>query len=482
MTYLFLFSRYFLAAVFAVAALAKLRNLAGTRQALIEFGISGWLARRAALLLPASELACAAGLIPPVTAKLAALALAVLLTIFTAAIGLNLLRGRRPSCACFGAVNSSPIGPQTILRNLVLLAMAGCGATGRLGFGASAALTGEITSPMPVILAILAATLAATTWLAFHLLRQNGRLMIRLEAVEAKLGIDPPHARPPAGLPVGTAAPSFFVEQMPGHKISSRDLLDTPLPVLLVFTGSNCGACEALYADFARWHSEERSRLLVVPIVSGPAAGIRAQTEAHGFTNVFLPSGSNVADLFLAAATPSAVLLRGAKVASPLAEGAEAIRQLANDTLARAMPALSMGHPVPALQVKDLNGKPFEVASLLGHRTVLLFWSTTCGYCSQMLDDIKMWERQRSHAAPELIVVSAGSLAENRAQSFRSRVLLDGEFIVGDALGSSGTPSALLIDESARIASEVQVGAQEVLALLEAATPVAAIRQEEAIR
>ena len=96
---------------------------------------------------------------------------------------------------------------------------------------------------------------------------------------------------------------------------------------------------------------------------------------------------------------------------------------------------------------------------------MVLFWSTTCGFCQQMLADIKDWELTRGADAPELLVISSGEVEENRKQGFRSPVLLDAVWGAGDVLGAGGTPSALLIDENGVVASEVGVGGPAVLAL-----------------
>ena len=60
------------------------------------------------------------GLARPAAAALAGLVLLV----FTGLLILNLARGRRPPCACFGASSRRPIGPGSLVRNLVLLALA----------------------------------------------------------------------------------------------------------------------------------------------------------------------------------------------------------------------------------------------------------------------------------------------------------------------------------------------------------------------
>jgi sec-independent protein translocase protein TatA len=47
----------------------------------------------------------------------------------------------------------------------------------------------------------------------------------------------------------------------------------------------------------------------------------------------------------------------------------------------------------------------------------------------------------------------------------RSTVVLDQQFVVRRAFGASGTPSAVLVDEEGKIASEVAVGGQAILEL-----------------
>jgi len=99
----------------------------------------------------------------------------------------------------------------------------------------------------------------------------------------------------------------------------------------------------------------------------------------------------------------------------------------------------------------------------------LLFWNPDCGFCQQMLADIKAWERDPAEDGPQLLVVSTGQPDANRAQGFRARVVLDAGFQAGQLFGATGTPAAVLLDEECRVASGVGVGAAEVLALARAA-------------
>src|ERR1700733_14968252 len=117
-------SRLLLAVVFAIAGIAKLSDLGGTRKTLADFGVPEFLARGAALLQPLFELACAAALIPSISAWWGAAGVLAMLLLFTGAIVVNMARGRTRDCHCFGQLHSERIGWKTIVRNASLSAVA----------------------------------------------------------------------------------------------------------------------------------------------------------------------------------------------------------------------------------------------------------------------------------------------------------------------------------------------------------------------
>jgi hypothetical protein len=82
-----------------------------------------------------------------------------------------------------------------------------------------------------------------------------------------------------------------------------------------------------------------------------------------------------------------------------------------------------------------------------------------------MLDDLKAWEAAASPTAPKLLVVSTGAVEANRALGLRAPVLVDQASTIAPAFGANGTPMAVLVDEEGRIASDLAVGAPDVLAL-----------------
>jgi len=106
-----------------------------------------------------------------------------------------------------------------------------------------------------------------------------------------------------------------------------------------------------------------------------------------------------------------------------------------------------------------------DLQGFRGYKTLVLFWNPGCGFCSRMVDDLKSWEANPPASAPQLVLVSTGSVEPNQELGLASVTLLDDGFNTGRAFGASGTPSAVLIDKNGKIASDVGVGAPEVLRL-----------------
>ena len=96
-------------------------------------------------------------------------------------------------------------------------------------------------------------------WLAFQLVRQNGRLLLRLEAIEKRLTPRTETKRPAAaGLPAGTLAPDFDLPDLTGvrHKLSEFRGKNA----VLIFFNPSCGFCSKMAADLAALRAEVDNR------------------------------------------------------------------------------------------------------------------------------------------------------------------------------------------------------------------------------
>ena len=479
-----LIARLLLALVFVVAGVAKLADPKGSRQAIIDFGVPSALATPLGILLPLAELAVAVALIPASTAWWGAVGALGLLLLFIVGIGNSLARGRKPDCHCFGQLHSAPAGGKTLARNAALAAVAGFVIwQGYNGAGPSA--VGWLSSPSAtqiaaLIFALVVLGLLVGAWaLLLQLVRQNGRLLSRIEALEGwrLAGGDVPSANGSAtGLPVGAQAPGFELPGLDGERLTLDSLLASGKPAMLVFTSSGCGPCTEMLPEIARWQEDQAETLTISLISGGEPEENRAKSSEHGLRDVLLEDGE-VSEKYAVHGTPSAVLVRpDGTIGSSIAVGGEAIGALmayargyaAAQREAMPVGGPELGEPAPDLRLADLEGHTVDLEDFRGEKTLVLFWDPGCGFCQQILPDLKRWEENRPEDAPKLLVVSAGAQKANREQGFSSTVVLDQEFAVGRAFGADGTPSAVLVDEEGKVASELALGTMEVLDLTRA--------------
>lgn len=289
----------------AIAGVAKLADRKGAEQAARDFGL-GRFAPGVAVMLPLVELALAAALVPASSARIAAVGAVLLLAAFTVAIATALARGRRPDCHCFGRLHSSASGPTTLLRNAGLAAVA-------------VVVAGRPAAPVGWIeLSVSGAgvLVGAQALLAYVLLRRYGRALRRIEELEA--GVERP-----AALAVGDEAPEVELPQFGAGETTLRGLLEPGRALLLVFVDPGCGPCHALLPELAGWIDDR-----VLPVfVSRGDLDTNAVFAEYG--EVLLQREHEVAELYGAHATPSAVLIDpDGRIARPLAIGRDAIREL----------------------------------------------------------------------------------------------------------------------------------------------------------
>jgi peroxiredoxin len=337
---LLLTSRLLLVVVFALAGITKLLDVSGTRQALVSFGIPARLGKSVGITLPIAEFVVAIALIPRPTAWWGALGAVMLLSLFVVGISVALARGYAPDCHCFGQLYSAPVGRSTLVRNVALIAVAGFvlwqgwddPGTSVVAWVGNASVADRV---LFLAVGIMTAGLIAEGWLLLQLMRQHGRLLLRLDELEARHGASgqvpaspsaPAHTR--QQLPIGSVAPAFALHDLEEETVSLAELLALGKPVFLVFTDPDCGSCTTLLPEIARWQ-QARSQVTVAMITRGTPESIRAKLTDLRIHRVLLQRDREVARTYGAQATPSAVLVqRDGTIGSHLALGPVSIRSL----------------------------------------------------------------------------------------------------------------------------------------------------------
>jgi peroxiredoxin/uncharacterized membrane protein YphA (DoxX/SURF4 family) len=499
-----LMARLSLALIFGVAGIAKAADAAGSRRAIIGFGVPERLAPLLAPCLPFAEILVALALIPSSTAWWGAIGALALLLTFAVVIGVNLARGQSPDCRCFGQIHSRPVSWRTFARNLLLAAVAALVVVkGRVEPGLSALnwlndlKTAELIN---LIFAILVTGLLA--WICVFLsrmLKQQEKLLGGMEALRAALTDDgevlPVEHKeatlPQEGLPVGAKAPKFSLATVNGGEMSLDDLLAPGKFVLLLFAGPNCWGCKVILPMVRAWERDYSDRLTVCILSNGDLDESQSKMSRYEISHLLLDEGSEVADEYQAKWTPAAVLIHpDGRIASQNAYGDDPIREMVKGLVASGqlspgssngkgasghIPQIStrhsvrnIGEQVPQFSLPDLSGNRIDSEDLIGSPTLLIFWHPLCDFCAAMLDDLVSWEEAAPADAPRLVLIVCGEVEDKKSLShdLKSPTLLDSAFEIGPMFGTKYTPSAILIDGEGRIASGLAIGDPNVRALI----------------
>ena len=479
--------RILLVAIFGVAGFAKLYDLSGSKKAVEGFGVPESLAKPLGILLPIVEIAIAVSLLFVQTSWFGAIGAAVLLGVFIAGMTWQWSKGNAPDCHCFGQVHSEPVSPKSIIRNVIFilpalgLIFAGKDNQGLNLFDSNINNTTE--SPMNIIIGLaVIGLLAAVVYFLKQISEQQVQIMRRIEILEftAHEGTKEVEredvSNPTEGLPIGSLAPVFELPDLNYKIVTIKDLISPKKTTMFFFVSPTCNPCGALLPEIEEWQTELKDKLNFVFISSG---GVKENTDklaGKTLKKVLLQKDREVAELFGAKWTPTVVLVNSeGRIASRLAAGDTAIRELVEKIKAAEEEEIlfvtsdensKLGQELPEFELEDVSGKAITPKDLVGKSTLITYWSTGCGWCQRMLDDLRDWDKTKGQDEPNLLVVSSGDAEKHKEMDLSSTILLDNEGLISGELGMSGTPSAVLINEHGKVISEVGVGSSKIWALV----------------
>jgi thiol-disulfide isomerase/thioredoxin len=325
---LLLAARCLLAAVFAVAAVGKARDRAGAREALIAFDVPSSLAAPGSVLLPIAEVIAAILLVLAPTAVAGAVLAVVLLGAFTVAIARQLAAGRAPECHCFGQLQSEPIGPSSLVRNVVLVALAVVVIAGGGGPSLTAALSGlNATQVALVAVSVALALCAVVAWWGWTERRRLQRELAAAHDAQATPGLAP-----------GEPAPEFALTALVDGPATLDELRAPGRPAVLVFVSDQCGPCLALLPSLPGWQRTLSERLTLATIFAGDRDACRRLAEEHALPAPMSQEVDETFNEYRLRATPTAVLVGAdGRIGSRPAEGGPAIEALIRSAVGHAV-------------------------------------------------------------------------------------------------------------------------------------------------
>ena len=320
--------------VFLVAGVRKVRDVEGTATAMRGFGLPASAASGLAPLIPWVELTVALLMLVPGLGRHGLLLAIALLAAFTFALGSALLRGKRPTCNCFGQSPGKPISWFTAARNGMLLVLA-TGLvlkaegleSGLFGWWARAIGNVDLGSIITLALMLLLFPLAAVVAKLFN---QQGRMLLRIDNLEFELaqrGRDSINNSVPvgAGLTLGALAPDAELLPLGGGAAKRLShYLATRADLVLVFVSPECAPCH----EVLTWLSRLPERGFALVITSGSPQHNRSLRKDYDGLEFVIQSGQQAQDAYAVIGTPSAVRVRDGRVASATAIGLAPIQSL----------------------------------------------------------------------------------------------------------------------------------------------------------
>lgn len=350
----------------------------------------------------------------------------------------------------------------------------------------------------------------ASGLLSLMLLRQNGRILLRLDALERQA------AQPkrksagarPEGLPVGSQAPDFDLPELDG---GNRKLADfRGRKVLLAFFSPQCGYCVKMVPKLVGLGAEgvEGGPLPVV-ITTGEVEVNRKLLRDQGVRcPILLQEGMKVASTYKVLGTPMGYLLdeQGA-IASQLAAGDAGLMALANpnataglpesesqeqaptgDAAAPARPngklgkglahsrikrdGLEAGTLAPPFTLPLLDGGEVSLGDYRGRRLLLVFSDPECAPCERVASHLERIHRERTDL--EVLMVSRRDPEANRRKAatlgLSFPIALQKSWEISMLYAMFATPLAYLIDEEGGIISDAAKGVEPILALASQST------------
>ncbi len=342
-------------------------------------------------------------------------------------------------------------------------------------------------------------------WIGYHLVRQNGRVLLRLESLEQQLresrlgGAQQVQAAPTvaAGLRLGSAAPSFELPDLAGR---TRKLSEwRGRRVLLIFFNPKCGFCVQMAPDLSALPQDGLGATPVLVTTGDPLENRKFFDEYRLPGPVLLQKQMDVATIYKVSGTPVGYVVdEEGRIASEMAVGAQALLALAGESGAPQLKAAGNGLPAngtgpagskhdydlsrsginraglkagtsaPAFRLPLLDGGELSLADFHGRKVLLVFSDLGCGPCQVLAPKLNAFYCENPEL--QIVMISRGDAEANRLKAAEQQltfsIVLQRQWEISRLYGMFATPIGYLINEEGVIEAEVAVGADAIFELI----------------
>jgi len=355
----------------------------------------------------------------------------------------------------------------------------------RIAMG-STALTG--------IVVLLGLLLVGTWIILYQIMKQQGRMLLRLDEFEQTFGrlTAPREPSEPQGLAVGTPIPPFALPDLTGKIVTPEQFRGKQ--VLLIHWNPGCGFCAHIASDLAKLQDQLMQQNTQIVLLShGNAHDNQHLMEEFALKcPVLLLDGTQAFAPFHDQGTPIAYLVdEQGQVAQPLAIGANQVPELVQGALERhkngkpnydkpslaksriEREGLKAGTLAPCFELPDIYGHTVRLKEYRGRKVLLVFSDPHCGPCDQVAPALVRLHQEHINNGLAVVMIGRGDPEENRQKAelhhIEFPVALQQRWEISKEYGIFATPVAFLIDAQGIIAQDVVKGEDAIVQLGQAA-------------
>jgi peroxiredoxin len=120
---------------------------------------------------------------------------------------------------------------------------------------------------------------------------------------------------------------------------------------------------------------------------------------------------------------------------------------------------IAVGKTAPDIEVPDMKGKPVKLSSISSEYTLLIFWSSECGHCVQMMPRVKQIYDKQKPKRMEIMTVSLDTsktawtkfIREEKLDWLNTSELKGFNSVSTDVYNIYATPTMFLLDREKKI-------------------------------
>jgi peroxiredoxin len=225
-----------------------------------------------------------------------------------------------------------------------------------------------------ILTIVLLLAILLSLWVGlYQIVKQQGRILLRLDSIEASRGSagvgvqNAAQQAEPEGLPLQSSFPTFGLPDLAGRTVALEEFRGKR--VLLLHWNFECGFCDSIAAELARLEpSFEKGNVQLLLLAYGEAEANRKYAAEHGLKcPILLLREGEKPKPFEHEGTPAAYLLdEEGRVAAPMGRGAREVLALALDAAGPELQALEPGISTP--HGSGTHGEPQRGDAAPSHR------------------------------------------------------------------------------------------------------------------